>query len=156
MCVVCYSVCACRVVFVGLLFVCLFVFGIWGCKFVIDDFRILEFQNFGNWNFRILGYWYFAVLGFWDLEFGSCGILEFQNFGISDFWNFRILEFRDFGNWNFRILEYWNFAVLEYWDLEFGNCVSCVCYGVCACRVVFVGLLLFVCLFVFEVCVVNV
>ena len=68
---------------------------------------ILDFEDFGFWDFGAFGFWIVGILDFgfgrfWILGFlGILGFWDFEDFG---FWIFWILDFGDFGFWGFWIL----------------------------------------------------
>ena len=61
-------------------------------------FWILDFGDFGFWDF---GLW-----GFWILAFGDFGFWGFWGFWFLGFWGFWILDFGDFGFWILGILDF--------------------------------------------------
>ena len=81
-------------------------------------FWILDFGDFGFWDFGDFGFWIVGILdfGLWDFEdfgfwiLGILGILDFGILGILDFGDFG--DFGDLGFWGFWILGILDFGIL--------------------------------------------
>ena len=85
-------------------------------KFGFWILGILDFGDFGFWDFGV-----FWILDFGD--FGFWGFWDFGDFGFSGFW---ILGF--WGFWDFGVFGFWGFWILGFWggpgDVPLGNLVT--------------------------------